>query len=250
MRSIKLGNVILEEGIPKICVPLTGKSREELSLQAEMAAKCPAADVVEWRADHLPECVTEENVRYFIGEIRKVLGEKPLLVTFRSREEGGFGIYPDDLYCTLVSTASRCGVEAVDIELSRGETALKLTQVCHGYGTVVISSFHEFHRTPSVRSMVSRLEKSCCSGADICKLAVMPDSIYDTLRLLEATARMRSLHPEMPLITVSMGKTGMVSRMAGEAFGSCMTFGTISEQSAPGQIDAEALKQVLRIFHG
>lgn len=56
-------------------------------------------------------------------------------------------------------------------------------------------------------------------------------------------------YADRPLLTMSMGGTGTVSRLAGEIFGSCATFGTIGESSAPGQIPADELAQVLDVIH-
>ena len=46
------------------------------------------------------------------------------------------------------------------------------------------------------------------AGADLPKLAVMPRSRTDVLELLAATAEMTDLHPETPVITMSMGALG------------------------------------------
>ena len=37
--------------------------------------------------------------------------------------------------------------------------------------------------------------------------------------------------------------------MAGESFGSAMTFGCIGKASAPGQIEADRLKEILQMLH-
>ena len=48
-----------------------------------------------------------------------------------------------------------------------------------------------------------------------------------------------------PMITISMGQLGLLSRLTGQIFGSCITFASMGEASAPGQIDAEELKEAL-----
>ena len=68
------------------------------------------------------------------------------------------------------------------------------------------------------------MEQMRSAGADIAKLAVMPHRPEDVLELLTATAQMRQAHPELPLVTMSMGALGAVSRLWGEAMGSAMTF--------------------------
>ena len=79
-------------------------------------------------------------------------------------------------------------------------------------------------------------------------MAVMPKNERDVLVLLDATLSMKELHGETPVITMSMGRMGVVSRIAGEVFGSAVTFGTAGEASAPGQIDAERLRGMLDLF--
>ena len=87
------------------------------------------------------------------------------------------------------------------------------------------------------------------AGADIAKIAVMPQKAEDVLELLSATLKaVQSM--SCPVITMSMGKSGMISRVCGEIFGSSVTFGSMHTSSAPGQIDIEALRQMLAVLHG
>ena len=78
-------------------------------------------------------------------------------------------------------------------------------------------------------------------GADIGKIAVMPQCRRDVITLLEATEAVSKAIP-IPIITMSMASDGLISRMAGEVFGSCITFGSAVEASAPGQIPVGELK--------
>ena len=84
--------------------------------------------------------------------------------------------------------------------------------------------------------------------ADILKIAVTPNEIGDVARLLKITGR-TSINYEKPLITMAMGKMGTVTRIAGEFFGSDVTFGTVGESSAPGQLHVEDLKLILETLH-
>ena len=86
-------------------------------------------------------------------------------------------------------------------------------------------------------------------NADIPKIAVMPQNRKDVLTLLAATEEMATNYADRPIITMSMAGTGLISRLSGEVFGSCLTFGTAGNISAPGQIDALKLRSVLHILH-
>ena len=103
--------------------------------------------------------------------------------------------------------------------------------------------------TPSKEEIISRLCAMQEKGADIPKIAVMPQSKKDVLTLLSATNEMAEEHANRPIITMSMAATGVISRLAGEVFGSCLTFGAAKKASAPGQMGVNDLKTVLETLH-
>jgi 3-dehydroquinate dehydratase-1 len=105
-------------------------------------------------------------------------------------------------------------------------------------------SNHDFHATPDTAEIVARLHKQQELGADVLKIAVMPQNPGDVLKLLDATWQLRQ-SSDRPLLTMSMGPTGVVSRLAGETFGQALTFGMIGTASAPGQIEVGTLRGIL-----
>ena len=86
-------------------------------------------------------------------------------------------------------------------------------------------------------------------GADIPKIAVMPQSKADVLTLLSATEEMATNFADRPIITMSMAATGLISRLCGEVFGSAATFGAVGKASAPGQMNAKDLETILSLLH-
>ena len=85
--------------------------------------------------------------------------------------------------------------------------------------------------------------------ADILKIAVMPKNRQDVLTLLAATEEMERKDAKSPLVTMSMGGLGVISRCAGESFGSSITFGAAEKASAPGQLEVSELKKILDTIH-
>ena len=123
----------------------------------------------------------------------------------------------------------------------------RLIDAAHAAGAAALFSEHHFDATPATDAMADTLTGMADAGADIAKLAVMPRCAADAARLLEATARAADARPDTPLITMSMGPLGAVTRFCGGAFGSCATFGVTSgtSASAPGQPPADVLKAKL-----
>ena len=118
----------------------------------------------------------------------------------------------------------------------------------HAHSVPVIASSHDFQKTPGKEEILSRLKKMDALGADILKIAVMPLGRADVITLLDATQE-ADASIDKPIVTMAMGRMGLISRLCGEAFGSALTFGSVGAASAPGQINAEDLREILALIH-
>ena len=249
MNTIKIKNVEIGKGIPKICIPLTGKNREEIIEEMEIVKKSNP-DLIEWRVDFFEESDNPERFCEMLGTINDSLKQIPVLFTFRTKEEGGEkSIMSEDYVKLLKEVSERRLADIVDVQVFwYGEKSEDFIKELKETGAVVLASSHHFEGTPSVREMSDALYTMENRGADIIKLAVMPQSGKDVCALLEATME-RKEHSNKPMITMSMGQSGMLSRICGELTGSCVTFASGKQASAPGQIKADELKKVLGDIH-
>jgi len=138
----------------------------------------------------------------------------------------------------------------VDVEVFTGDDIVKdIVAAAHECGVKVVASNHDFDKTPDKDDIVGRLRKMQDLGADIPKIAVMPQNKKDVLTLLAATEEMSNEYADRPIITMSMAGTGVISRLCGEVFGSALTFGAAKKASAPGQMGVDDLKTVLELLH-
>lgn len=248
-KTVAIRNLILGEGLPKICVPIVGSNKEEIIKAAQAIVRC-RPDMAEWRADYLPQVCEFSQTEEILGELREILGEIPLLFTFRTAAEGGEQAIAQESYTVLYKKVMESGlVDAIDVELFLGDTLVTaLTAYAHENNVKVIASNHDFVKTPTKEELVRRLSAMQKLGADVAKIAVMPSDKNDVLTLLTATHEAACADCG-PVITMSMGGCGMVSRLLGEAFGSALTFAMAGRASAPGQIPIEELREILEIIH-
>lgn len=251
MEPVIVRGLAIGEGMPKICVPIAAQSKSAVLSEARELQNMPA-DLAEWRADWQEGVFQEGNVREMLHELRAILGEMPLLFTFRTAQEGGEQDIDTETYVKLNIEAIQSGhVDLVDVQAFLGEAPAKeLIHEAHRHGVKVIASYHDFEQTPAQGEIVSRLIKMQEMGADIAKIAVMPKDARDVLTLLAATEEMRRAYAKGPIVTMSMSKCGVISRISGEAFGSAITFAAGNKASAPGQIDAVSLSRALEAIHG
>ena len=242
VRGVKIG-----EGVPKICVPIVGKTKEEILAAAKSFADVKM-DVVEWRVDWFDGVFDFAQVEDVLKDLRPALGNTPILFTFRTSKEGGEKAIEPDVYVELNKKAAATGL--VDVEAFTGDSYVKeIIEAAHEAGVAVVASNHDFDKTPDKDDIVGRLRKMQELDADIPKIAVMPQNKKDVLTLLAATEEMVSEYADRPVITMSMAGTGLISRLCGEVFGSALTFGAVGKASAPGQMNAADLNTVLNLIH-
>ncbi len=247
---LQVGTLRIGEGAPRTIVPITGATAEQALQQAAVIAASPATDLADWRIDYL-DIATDGKALVTLGKrIARTLDGKPMILTFRTQAEGGSKPISDADYAALYATLLRAGfTQLIDVEMFRDpERVAALVAQAHAAGVKVVMSSHDFHATPAREEIVARLLRQEAMGADVLKIAVMPRDAGDVLALLDATWQVRQ-RSRKPLLTMSMGGTGVVSRLAGETFGQALTFGMIGTPSAPGQVEVEQLQQVLQVIH-
>jgi len=259
MQTVRIGYVEIGEGRPCIIVPLTSSSIDGVMDTATSLADLPV-ELAEWRIDMFADAVVETpeglmpDLPYILQSLAGLRTVIPvaLIATFRTVEEGGSCPISDEGYAQLVKAlCDSRNVDLIDIEaFHRSGRAAELIDYAHSRHVPVIASFHDFESTPEKDEIVRRLRVMQDElGADVLKAAVMPQSRADVLTLLSATEEMTEKYAERPVITMSMGSLGAVSRVCGQSFGSAATFAHAgSGTSAPGQLSVEETDMLLSIF--
>jgi 3-dehydroquinate dehydratase-1 len=257
---IKVKDLLIGDGIPKICVPLNGRTEEELISQLNLALKDPC-DLFEWRADFYLAYQGITDWQPMLLKIRSKT-KKPLIFTLRSEAEGGqSALRRSDTLALLRDVCEQGDVDFVDFELfeedgSMDEAKMEfLVEVAHSNKKMVILSNHDFDKTPDMDAIVKRLHAMERLGADLPKVAYMPTNKEDVSTLLEAARVVSSESMHKPFVAISMGEIGKESRICGGAFGSALTFAAPPSSdgqnvTAPGQMKASELHRCICETYG
>ncbi len=242
-------------GTPLVCVPLVGNNEASLYKQADAIAKASenaTIDVVEFRGDYFEGLGDKSRLKHCLEKLRETLSKQILLFTIRSESEGGEPLAFQSPTLAEINefVITNRLADLVDVELYSGEASVKhLVSCAKANGVYIIMSNHDFQATPAEEDMIERLCRMQELGADIAKIAVMPQSKKDVLTLLSATEHMNREFAKVPIVAISMGGLGAISRVSGEIFGSAMAFATLQHASAPGQIPIEKLQVLLNEIH-
>jgi 3-dehydroquinate dehydratase-1 len=234
---------------PLICSPLVGRTRERVLAEAAIVVpKKP--DVIEWRVDYFDRIADTAAVLDAGKALRAAVGDAPIIFTRRSSREGGEAIALDDEgVVRLYDAVGASGlVDFLDFEMSNDPEQLhRVRESARTHGTRVILSYHNFGYTPGLEFLIQRFLEAERLGGDVAKVAVMPRERADVLTLLAATSQAEA-KMRIPLISMSMGPLGAVTRMVGGVFGSSLSFAIGEGSSAPGQMPIADLKDVYAII--
>lgn len=250
MPELEIRGLTIGTGAPKVIVPIVGKTQHEILADATQIIAI-APDLIEWRADFYDDVLSEKDLKDTLEKLTAILQDVPLIFTIRTNSEGGNIQISDEKYSDILKFVAMIGdADIIDVELFRCEAKITgLVDAIHDQNGLVIMSNHDFHATPEKTEIVSRLRKMQDVGGDLLKIAVMPQSVDDVIVLMDATNEMATNYAQKPLVTMSMGDLGVISRLAGEVFGSSMTFGSVGKKSAPGQIPVSKLRICLETIH-
>jgi 3-dehydroquinate dehydratase-1 len=234
---------------PLICAPLVGAEPDGLLAEAA-AARAARADIVEWRVDYFRDIGNSQRVIETGRALRRALPGVPLLFTRRSVAEGGqrVSIGEGGIVELYKAVCAEGIADLVDFEMSSsGASMAAVREAARRHGVGLVCSFHDFERTPPLAELNAQFRRAEQLGGDVAKVSVMARGPEDALTLLAATHQAsRELSPA--LIGVSMGPHGGLSRIAGFAFGSALTFGVAAAGSAPGQMPIGELRAAIELL--
>ena len=246
--TLKHRTLSAEHG-PLVCTPLVG--RDDAAVRHELdKVLATQPDLLEWRVDFFGAIGDTARVVALGQDIRARAGNVPIIFTRRSTREGGTPIaLDDDQVAALYAAVARSGsVDFVDVELSSEPRHWQAgVALARETGVRLIGSFHNFQATPPKAELVATFAAMAAGGADVAKVAVMPQHPRDVLTLLAATLEARETL-ELPLISMSMGGFGALSRLFGWMYGSTVSFAVGDKPSAPGQVPVADVRTVAEIL--
>ena len=219
-----------------ICIPIIAKNTEEA---LERIARANAsADILEIRLDMMDTFDLHEMIQ---------AASKPVLVTYRTKEEGGKGTADDKTQASYLLTALEKGAELVDVE--RRLPAKWRKEIFRARGqSSIIASTHVPDSTPPNETLEEILEELIATGADIIKIVTHAESMTDNLRVLELIPKAQKRG--VKIIAFCMGRFGRISRIFSPLMGGYLTFASLEggEESAAGQIPVTEMKKILEVL--
>ncbi|MGA3084214.1 MAG: type I 3-dehydroquinate dehydratase [Thermodesulfobacteriota bacterium] len=224
----------------RICIPITAATTQEAL--TKMKKGFAQAGMLELRIDGIQKV-----------DLKKLLADKKgeVIVTNRVREEGGAFAGGKQERVALLKKAVALGCDYVDLEIRTEETLileLKKKIADHRGRTRLILSYHNQQMTPGLKTLRKKMIDGYKAGADIVKIVTFAKKMEDNLKVLGLIPYAQK--KGLKIIAFCMGEKGKISRIMAPMLGSYLTYASLDkgEESAPGQMTVEEIKQVLRIL--
>ncbi len=215
-----------------IAVPLTDK--DFTSRLREASEK--GADLIELRVDQFSR-TEPEYVKDKVNQVKEAgLG---VILTVRLPQEGGKEVKNRNEIFKQVAPVC----EYVDVELSARTDIILVKGILSGTSCRMIISFHNFEITPP-NWVIRELLREGHRYGGIPKIAVRANSYEDCARLLCVGNQ-----EKYDKILIAMGDWGKVSRVAGFIFGSLISYASVGEALAPGQLSLEELVKLRELLY-
>jgi 3-dehydroquinate dehydratase/shikimate dehydrogenase len=212
----------------KIVASIMSSSTEQM-IQS-MRESVDEADIIELRVDGIAPAVSSHELELLAGASTKLL-----ILTCRSKKEGGLFSGSEEERFEILDAAMGLSFDYVDVELSSLEAGFQATRS----DSKLIASYHEFERFPEeLNSLVAR---GIEVGADIIKLAVRVESLADAFVLAKAGEAARK--KGIGFVPIAMGPSGVSARILASRLGADFTYASVSGGPAtgPGQIELKEL---------
>ena len=221
----------------KLIVSVMPKSLEEA--QAIDVTRYHDADIIEWRADFLPK----EAILQVAPAIFEKFAGRELVFTLRTRAEGGQIELSSEEYVQIIKEVAQLyQPDYIDFEyFTRKAVFDQMLEFSN-----LVLSYHNFEETPE--NLMELLSEMTNLTPRVVKVAVMPKHEQDVIDLMNFTRGFKAYNPEQEFATMSMGKLGRMSRLAGDLMGSSWTFASLDNASAPGQISLADMRRIREIL--
>jgi 3-dehydroquinate dehydratase/shikimate dehydrogenase len=222
-----------------ICVPITKLDAAQFLSAISEASE--HADAIELRLDYLPADALQKAISQLHSRTPQT--SKPLIFTFRPREQGGKrdvslgerqafwrGLPPE-----IVNKMAFADFELDLVEsFADSEPPIPWSKV--------ICSWHNFEETPA--DLLARYEWMARTPAAVVKIATEANRIGDCLRIFDLIE-----HSKKPVIALAMGMPGVMTRVLALSRGAMLTFGALRRgaESASGQPTAAELNDLYRV---
>ncbi len=241
-------DIMFEKGKVLVCLTLTCKDDMDY-INTLKQIKKKSFDILELRLDYYQFFLNKQRVITLLSYIRKK-NLKPILLTFRSLNEGGLHHIDDNDYKDIyLEVMSYHLCDMIDLEIKKDKIMnYELIDYAHQQGIKVLMSYHNMESMDKMSVLKDYAEQMEVLGADVIKLVCNPRCKKDVTDMICLCMQLSSTL-SCYVVCISLSKLGKVTRIIGAMIDSCMTYVTLNQSNSLGQINIDDIYKYLEVSH-
>ena len=248
-KSITIRNYTIDDKKSSIVIPLVGKTKDTIISEA-LYVRAIEAKMVEWRIDYFEHSQDVSAVLEVMEEIKNILDDHVILATVRTTSEGGLYEGTIGQYVNLYTALLKQGiVDLIDVEAKLEESKVKqLVEEAHKLQKYVVLSYHDFEKTCGEDELKEIYAKMEALNGDILKTAMMATTEDEVRDYMHAAYHIQK-DSEKLCAFMNMGKEGVISRLFCAYTKSSLSFASMRQASAPGQVSFVNMNAFMQVCH-
>jgi len=243
----------------KICVAIPIKS-EDLNTNKKLieTALDNSPNLIELRFDYINEA--EFITHSFLKELMSIIPPKiPRIFTFRRKQEGGQYNLSINERIEVLRHLIEVKPDYLDIEINSESKVLKsLIDLAYDNKVKLIFSYHDFEKSITYEEtgeILSRFNEKLKQELiiDLYKINGSIFKIISTAQVFDDNVKVLNIckklsRQDKKFVCFAMGEVGILSRILCVKFGSLWTYGSLEEETAPGQIKIEKIREIHQLL--
>ena len=243
----------------KICIVIPIKSSNLDDIKAKINSALEYnPEYIELRFDYIPN--VEDLSDNFIQQIKSFLKRDAYSIfTFRHQSEGGKVSIKDSSRFNILKSLIEQKPDFFDIEMNSSNQLLSdVINLCYMNKVNMILSYHNFQLTPSIeqvketilrfeeRIVENKLDEFDILNKSIYKIIFTAQKVEDNLIPFKLCQELSKSYKK--IISFCMGDIGILSRLFCIKLGSTMTYTSLDEETASGQINIKTFQYLYKFM--
>lgn len=246
---------------PNICVALpikSGNVKEKNEIIKKVLESKP--DLIEFRFDYIEE-ISQLTPDFVKGLLNLIKPDVMSIFTFRDPSEGGQCAINQAERLKIINLLIEAHPDYLDIEMNTEiEHLSEIINLANKNEVKLIFSYHDFEKTPSFEAaseifegfkdklLTNHLIDFLTFKGVTFKIIFTAQSFEDNFIPIKLCKVVSEKEKDQGIISFCMGELGVFSRITCVKFGSFLTYGSLEDKTAPGQINIKKIRELHQLL--
>ncbi|GLB47368.1 3-dehydroquinate dehydratase [Philodulcilactobacillus myokoensis] len=249
MTTLTINNLKIGAGKPKVCVPITAATSDEVIAEGSKLLTT-SADLVLLRLDYLENIKDADKTIQTIQTLRHWTTGLPLIVDLRTKASGAnIALSDEDIQSVLIQIITAKVADAIKID-DRLDPKIqnRIKNAANNNQIRIITAHYYLMQRPTKDQMVDKIDQlEQTKLSDLVEISTIPTNKEQVLDLMQAclTASRNQSHP---IIITAVGPLGKTIQLASVACNNSIIYEPLKDANYLGQYSITQLSKMNKML--